>query len=264
MPDRLFKYQPFNAQTLRNLKDRTLWFSAPNRFNDPFDCALSVFDANVSDADLLQLFKYSHAKVPNPAHFENYAMRDGVPTDEFRQSSITAMENVLAETRRSHFERRGVASFGESATNLLMWGHYADGHRGFCLEFDGTVDPFSTAMKVTYSSDFPKVNPVNLFRDDAKFQDIIEPMMLTKARCWEYENEWRVLHAQANHAYTYPWSALKGIHLGASMPEVDIEIIALILRDSPTKLFKAERSETAFVVNSREFRYTPFDYGSGS
>jgi len=45
------------------------------------------------------------------------------------------------------------------------------------------------------------------------------------------------------------------------MPFVQEEIIALILKGSPTQLYEMKRSETEFNVIFREIKYTPFDYG---
>ena len=43
-PLRLYKYQPFNDQTLTNLKRASIWFSAPIKDNDPYDCASWVVE----------------------------------------------------------------------------------------------------------------------------------------------------------------------------------------------------------------------------
>ncbi len=37
LPPKLYKYQPYNVQTLDNLKYRVLWLSKPAQFNGPFD-----------------------------------------------------------------------------------------------------------------------------------------------------------------------------------------------------------------------------------
>ena len=37
-------------------------------------------------------------------------------------------------------------------------------------------------------------------------------LLLTKAKCWEYEQEWRVLHQEADKLYGYDRSSLTGIY----------------------------------------------------
>ena len=53
---------------------------------------------------------------------------------------------------------------------------------------------------------------------------------------------------------------MKAIHLGAAMPFVQVEIIALVLDGSPTKLFQVKRSESSFLVESQEIKYTKFPF----
>ena len=37
----------------------------------------------------------------------------------------------------------GVSCFSAIHDNLLMWGHYAQGHQGFCLEYSTDTDSLS-------------------------------------------------------------------------------------------------------------------------
>ena len=259
MPDRLFKYQPFTVRSLRNLKDRTLWFSAPKKFNDPFDCALSVFD-EPNDEDLNRLLGHAATKTGMNEQRQERVFQNDTAMEMARRRVRETIQRTQQDVLNTP---RGVASFGETATNLLMWGHYADGHRGFCLEFDGTVEPFVRAKKVRYQSEFPRVNPVEVLLPTASTPNIQEAFLMTKAECRRYEDEWRLLHKQADHAYTYPWSALKAVHFGAAMPFVDLEIIALILLGSPTKLFRIARSGTSFAIQSEPADYTPYKFDEG-
>ena len=38
----LYKYRPFNQYSLQSLINGVEWFSQPELFNDPFDCAIFV------------------------------------------------------------------------------------------------------------------------------------------------------------------------------------------------------------------------------
>jgi hypothetical protein len=42
LPEKLYKYESFSTQALTNLKSSQLYFSIPNKFNDPFDCTLPI------------------------------------------------------------------------------------------------------------------------------------------------------------------------------------------------------------------------------
>lgn len=71
-----------------------------------------------------------------------------------------------------------------------MWSHYGDSHRGFCAELRDDPDDFyiGRAQPITYSQDYPIVNPV---RETNEVR--MEKSFLTKAAYWSYEKEWRTI-----------------------------------------------------------------------
>jgi hypothetical protein len=69
-----------------------------------------------------------------------------------------------------------------------MWGHYADRHRGVCLEFDSSIEPFRQAAAVHYSTKYPSLDASQDF-----FEILRERVFLTKAAPWSYEEEFRML-----------------------------------------------------------------------
>lgn len=260
MSETLFKYQPFNIQSLANLKNRTLWFSSPSSFNDPFDCAVPVLPKDMSEEDFHRAIEYFEREHGLESVSLNARDQFGKPSAEFRQVLVPAVLNAI-EGEDSFYRRRGVACLTKRADEMLLWAHYADGHRGFCLEFDGTDEPFSRARPVQYSDDLPSVNIINVLSEQ-NGDAVFDAMLLTKAKCWAYEDEWRVIHAEENKAYTYPWQKLKAVYFGAAMPEEHVEIIALLLQGSPTKLYRMEKLDGKFAVHSVEVQYSPFKYGA--
>ncbi len=40
-PKKLYKYEAFTEQSLKNLKAQAIYFGSPKNFNDPYDCALT-------------------------------------------------------------------------------------------------------------------------------------------------------------------------------------------------------------------------------
>lgn len=51
--------------------------------------------------------------------------------------------NSLELLRVENISKKGVCCFSEKWDDLLMWAYYADGHKGFCLEFDTNYEPFT-------------------------------------------------------------------------------------------------------------------------
>ncbi len=85
-------------------------------------------------------------------------------------------------------ENKGILCFSDSWQNPVMWGHYAEQHKGICLGFDV---PDHCLGKVDYSrnrlvADLQKLtNPDNLKPDDAR------QFLFTKYSHWHYEREYR-------------------------------------------------------------------------
>ncbi len=262
IPSRLYKYQPYNEQTLDNLKNRSLWFSWPVHFNDPFDCVFRPEASELSLEDWQEIYDLPSQKGWAKEAFDAKYSREGSPSETLQRKIIEISEKIFKERVDFMRNTRGVACFSEIRDDMLMWSHYTRGHRGFVLEFDTGYDPFQKAFPVNYSDSLPKVNPL-LFLTKRENEEFIK-MITTKSSCWSYEKEWRIFHKEGDKEYSIKPDALTGIYFGCEVPYVHIEIIALILRDSPTRLYKMQRSQTEFKVAAQGVNYKPYDYGKST
>src|SRR5208337_171525 len=112
------KYQPVSLEALRNVQRCEIWFSRPERFNDPFDCACRLDRAPTSEDEYQQLFERQLAKL-RPADRENYKKHylEAEKNPEaakakrrFRDFVDSVSTSSLEAWRR---EARGVACFSE-------------------------------------------------------------------------------------------------------------------------------------------------------
>ena len=258
-PPKLYKYQPYNVQTLDNLKDRRLWLSKPARFNDPFDCAIRFQITDMTEDDWKALYDKCREAAPAKVASDAKYSQEGRPNDRFKAEIIESAEKVFAERVEVMLHRRGVACFSEKVDDILMWAHYTEGHRGFCLEFDTSYDPFPKAFPVIYSDTLPTLNPTDVLVRGSTDQPLMA-MVNTKSSCWSYEKEWRVFHMEGDKEYGVDVSALTGVYFGCAMPFVHKEVIALVLAGSPTRLYEMDKSKTEFKVSVRPVGYTHYDY----
>lgn len=259
-PQRLYKYQPFTTHALENIKNRQIWFSAPVAFNDPFDCATVVCAADITPDEwqhLAEHFKQALQAQGKPVPPQ--LTEPGLVGEILREHVANRTRMAIAQHITTHREQRGVACFAERNDDLLMWAHYADGHRGFCLEFDFTDDEFRNFRKVAYRSSAPILRvPQLLLESDA---DLFEAFLLTKHTTWSYEREWRGVHREPNKLYNVGWKRLTGVYFGAAMPAVRKEILCLMLHGSPTKLYSMQRREGHYELTAEgPLTYTPFPY----
>jgi Protein of unknown function (DUF2971) len=267
-PPKLYKYQRFNEQTLCNLTAGQIRFTAPRDFNDPFDCALPMFDTScLTDHDFRKAFAHYTEKYGSDPGVVARMCPAGVPSEAFKMLILRSVQDGFENRRRIMLEERGVACFSADPLNITMWSHYADGHRGFCLEFDTARDPFHNAYYVRYADQFPYVNPVNVIvdpHDGDPENELFVASALTKATCWQYEKEWRMVHMKPNHFYGYKRAALTGIYFGAQMSETHKCILSEMLLRTPTKLYQMHRDERGFTLGVTTATYTPLDYSDES
>jgi hypothetical protein len=87
--------------------------------------------------------------------------------------------------------------------------------------------------------------------------DVIDGLLCTKSRSWEYEREWRGIHREAGRLYTYEAAALKAVSFGPEMNRHAKEIICLILdgQNPDVEIWAGRRSEVAFRVEFQKKEY---------
>jgi len=254
IPAALYKYESFSAQSIENLKNQVIYFGSPLRFNDPYDCALFPSINEPSDAEVEHI---------RSQYLGKNDLVDKVRT-QFVNASIPALRIMLLRIGQDVVDRevqrflsqRGVSCFSERADNLLMWSHYAGHHKGFCLEFKTSSEPFEKIRKVKYSEQMPAFDLVPMLCDQ-DFDQVLD-LFCTKSLDWQYEREWRAIHKEAGTAYTYPADALTGIYFGPEASFTSFEIVALVLagQNEHVNLWKGKRSKADFSVDFELVTYT--------
>jgi len=197
VPQRLYKFQKLNGQTLRNLKNAQIYFNTPASFNDPFDCSALDLEAMLTDDKVVEIFRRWLKDKNIHIDFEINSIKD-VPQmyiDRIHQ----AFEKMFGERQDRVINRSGCTCFSEDKENILLWSHYADGHKGVCLEFDTSSPMFSKVRPVDYAIDFPLIDPMKMMfgKEDEIIEESIKPLF-TKYESWCYEKEWRLFHEEPN------------------------------------------------------------------
>lgn len=138
---------------------------------------------------------------------------------------------------REIVQEMGVCSFSAIPNHLLMWSHYANHHRGFCVEYDcrdGTLLR-KLAHKVRYKDAVQSLSAADFAPPNN--DEAFDALWLTKAECWSYEKEWRVMMSEGNKSFQAP-SDIISVIFGTRMPEADRVMIARALRHNENIQFK--------------------------
>ena len=121
-------------------------------------------------------------------------------------------------------DKIGILSLSEDPLNMLMWGHYAESHKGLCLKFAVSESEafFGRAQTVVYSVDRPRFDPSLTGDTEAKNASAA---VLTKSIDWMYELEWRILNEGSDN-YKFPRDKLVGIIFGYRMAKAEREQVS--------------------------------------
>lgn len=253
-PLRLYKYQSFSTQSLLSLKKQIIYFGSPAAFNDPYDCALTPNIVEPSDEEVQRVRGEYLNRTDLPPQVRSW----------FETRSQSHLKEIFLRAARSSYDqlateflqKRGVSCFSERNDDLLMWSHYGGRYRGFCLEFDTFSEPFQRIQQVRYVHTLPPLTITQILVD--KSFNPLPHLFCTKSKAWEYEHEWRGIHAEAGTEFGYPSSALTGIFFGPDIDQQTLEIICLVVsgQNDSVKFWKGQRSSTEFRVLFEPFTYT--------
>ncbi|WP_429220340.1 DUF2971 domain-containing protein [Aeromonas veronii] len=238
------------------MKDQVIYFGSPRNFNDPYDCALSPGIKEPTDADIEKIRRhYLNGRDLSEKIRREFEL---TPVSKLRNLILRIGQDALDQTIADFLSRRGVSCFSEKVDSLLMWSHYSDHCKGFCLEFDTSTALFDKIKKVRYEQAMPEIDIVPMLCDK-DFDHVLE-LYCTKAIDWAYEHEWRGIHNAAGTAFCYESTALTGVYFGPDMSFSAIEIIALILagQNEHVQLWQGRRSKSCFSVDFQRVTYTPY------
>lgn len=187
-PERLYKYFSDNDRSLATVENCEIYYASPRAFNDPFDCR-ARFDLSGNEGEQLAIV-------------EDALQRNGVaePPERLRrahdfltktQRDPATWDRLALGMRDTILDCSAVCCLSENSCNALMFAHYGQGHRGFCLEFDAVGDSiFAKAKRVRYDASYPSVRYVT--EPHNRTEQFIEAL-LTKSPEWSYEKEWRLV-----------------------------------------------------------------------
>lgn len=96
------------------------------------------------------------------------------------------LRKVFQKTRNEIDKDKGMLCFTTDWKNPLMWGHYAENHRGMALGFDVPSDRLTT---VTYAKNMFEFT---LQADGRPAKGTVDKLISTKFYDWKYEKEVRM------------------------------------------------------------------------
>lgn len=239
LPDSLFKYFTPKQQKIDAVKSNQIWLACPTTFNDPYDCHVHI-DQN----DRATFDKFYQHFCKGDLTNENLAEVNG-------GDGVEIFNRILANCVKKTLK---VASLTDRADSFLMWAHYADSHKGFCIEYEtsnllGNECIRKSLLPVYYSDKVADFTDYNFeFNKDGKSSSYFWRMAITKPLEFKYENEWRLITPNEDAFLFDGMPKPKAIYLGSKMDacyrqclityanENNIEIYSTQIKSSNYKL----------------------------
>jgi hypothetical protein len=205
---------------LSSIEKNNFW--APNflNLNDPCETTISIDSLELQSKFFLPFL--------------------GTNSKEKFQPVINAVESILNDTKKI-----GVYSLSKTFNDELLWAHYANSHKGFCIEYD--LDVLLTTYKSNNLYSFPviykKVPPSINIKDvlsAQKANSIIHKMAGYKSLRWKYEEEIRIITEEYGDQ-SYDFQAVKSIYFGLRMLEDQKTEIITRLEGRGINFYQIER-----------------------
>ena len=286
--DTFFKYM--SADTARQvLSNRTLRWSSPLLFNDPFDVprklCFGVTPTSIVNASARQMAEFIEYPPADTSHLRPKirliveAVKNGIfPKVKAKLLAATLDASAspptsehLDELRRlwqTWIPNMRILCLTESADHFAMWLHYADKYKGVVLELrcvDELDSVWLTAQRVKYEKQKPDVYTAEgwaallALPNEMASQRMLHIATYSKAADWSYENEWRLLSFKrpmdTGHFTDYKFhpQELAGIYMGPLIsPDARKALILLAANYPNIKYFDVS------LGMSRELLYTEF------
>ena len=249
-----YKFRTFDQRALEILINRELYFAAPHTLNDPLDNQLDIEkEYELAQVPLIYIEdaeeRFRRFFLLNLLNSKRFTDKDGgkITFNQLIQRYIASM---------------GILSLSKTATDALLWSHYAAGHAGIAIGIETTLLPkneIHDAGDIIYTDAPPYANVFReLIEDIGKFvkpwddahephpddvadrfytkqiEQMVRANRYTKSEKWSYEEEFRMVRTNPGFV-GFPSLALKEIVFGQRTDEKNIRTVMNVLRGDEWK-----------------------------
>jgi len=289
LPPKIYKFRTVNECAISNLSSDTVWVCSADKYNDPYECCTTLnfeaihrtiqnhhFDELLSRNNLgSQLSQDEISKIRDandPVRALSYALLkkdESIPQEKHEkivEALIDAQFKVSSENYQ-YFSQRAqwgmkICSFSERVGSVVMWGHYANNHQGFCLEYDVEAWPPGEVRRrilypVIYSAQlFDATKHILQSMRSRDFNNLYGAMAAThKSPDWAYEKEWRLVlpMGESFQDQNYPMPTPSALFLGARIQEEDKATLVDIARQKGIPVYEMALSPTEFKLKPKPY-----------
>ncbi len=213
------------------------------------------FETNGTKRDTIMLSNNSFYAAKLKAQNDPFEGSVALPESPYADSFVTSIKRQLYDA--------GIYSLSKPQENEkfpcneLLWAHYANSHKGFCIEYDldvlcsNTLRGFdiTDSINVTYQDERPSVE----LGTDSIFQ-IRKKVFGTKSIPWKYENEVRLVFAKEG-VKPINDRAVTAIYFGLNISYKDRKDIIENMTGKGIDFYQVERIEDSYKLKSTKLLF---------
>lgn len=266
-----YKFSALNINSLSALAEGKAWFSRLADFNDPFEGQFLIKRPDI-EIDKERLFQHMGNTLPKNVLSEPVSEIIRRNYEQSPEGFKKTIEQAISTTyNRFHNAFQNISAFclasdipnvhASHVSNVMMWSHYADGMKGFCIKFkpeyllsslrEMNETNFNIAQ-VHYQNEMYNVDFFDLV-DLSK--NVYTQAIHTKHTGWEYEYECRIITENPG-LYKYSHDAIDSIFIGSKMPlphqKILIDICSVNIPN--VNIFSVRTHASGYAVELRKYQ----------
>ncbi len=248
VPSKVYRYRRVNSWLPDFITKRMIYFSSPQSFNDPYDCLFQLdIDCSYEEFREAALRETETLQRLLLRHYSNSSLKEAIKLG-YRDRQIIFDREKPLNAFREFLNKTGLFCVSTELKSLLMWSHYADHHRGVCVELITERSPaiLQQLVQVEYLLQTPRYP---IFERD-KFL-MAQKCLCVKSKEWSYENEWRVFGA-GNAGKTLPLErgSISCVYLGARISSADeVRVIQMVKQaDDEIQVMRSKLKPDAYEL----------------
>ncbi len=233
----LFRYRRCTDYTISAFENDELWLSSASACNDQFD---SLCFIELSEL-VKHIFKILGIEAP------------------LKYADKLAICKKYSKEFKNWGRRQKIACFTEDVDSVTMWGYYADGGKGFALEYD--MDKMTEKLNGFFPVLFPVIYSKNRYNATKDALDwfraaiindkaLIDALFLVnvsilKGEDWKHEKEWRLIDIPCNLDKNKEFDSInfatpKALYIGASTQKEDENKLCQIAMSKNIEVYKIQ------------------------
>jgi len=274
LPKSLYRYRSLlSGYDLENIKNQQFYLAHPDEMNDPYESAFTWDYRKLSD-DVLKddrIWEMKRGFYGTLSEAEISRIRGAKDSqqeilkivEEKNPNSVglTLMDSLLtqlAEEQGKMMQQKlekqvkdGIkfCCFSSRNDSILMWSHYANQHKGICVEYNFDQYHLKNSLyPVHYSEQVTDIGSYLVRKEPSMIVPVLA--VVQKALDWQYEKEWRlaITHGIMDKNFIYSPRPV-AIYMGARIAAEDREKVMALCSELGIPTVQMTKDLQAFRIS---------------